>query len=62
MTKIQSLTYIDSAILCIYHDRIWRFEVLCSDGELHQQQQEEGFYSANAAEKAGREWILAVFG
>lgn len=60
MTKIHSLIYIDGAILCIYHDRIWRFEFLCSDGDLYQH--EEWFYSADAAQKAARNWVSAVFG
>jgi hypothetical protein len=50
----------DGAILCIYHDRIWRFQFLCWDGDLYQHQ--EGFYSADAAEKAAIKWISAVFG
>lgn len=62
MTRIHSLIYIDGAILCVCHNRIWRFEVFCADGDLYQQEEGLGFYTPNAAEKTGREWILAVFG
>jgi hypothetical protein len=60
MAKIHSITYIDGAILCIYHDRIWQFQFLCSDGDLYQH--EECFYSADAAERAARKWTSVVFG
>jgi hypothetical protein len=60
MIKIHSLVYIDGAVLCVYHDRIWRFEVLSSDGDLYKN--DEAFYSSKGAEKAARGWVSAVFG
>jgi hypothetical protein len=42
-------------ILIVYRDSLWQFRVLSSDGAIYGQA--KGYYTAQAAEKIGREWV-----
>ena len=56
MTKIHLLTATPMGILIVYRDRLWHFRVLAS-GSIYGQAKE--YYTAQAAEAAGREWVGA---
>ncbi len=53
--KIHLLTITPMGILIIYRDSLWQFRVLSSDGAIYGQT--KNYYTAEAAEKLGREWV-----
>jgi hypothetical protein len=54
-TKIHLLTITPMGILIVYRDRLWQFRVISSDGPVFGQTKQ--YYTAEAAERAGREWV-----
>ncbi|HEY9635214.1 MAG TPA: hypothetical protein V6D14_17565 [Coleofasciculaceae cyanobacterium] len=56
-TKIHLLTITRMGILIVYHNRLWQFRVLSSDGAIYGHTSR--YYTSEAAEKAGREWVGA---
>jgi hypothetical protein len=56
MTKIHLLTATPMGILIVYHDRLWHFRVLANTSNYGQA---NGYYTAQAAEEAGRQWVGA---
>ncbi len=54
MTKIHLLTATPMGILIVYRDRLWHFRVL-ANSSIYGQAKE--YYTAAAAETAGREWV-----
>ncbi len=56
MTKIHLLTITPMGILVVYRDRnLWHFRVLANNSIYGESRE---YYTAQAAEKAGREWVL----
>ena len=56
MTKIHLLTSTPMGILIVYRDNLWEFRVLVNNSIYGQA---KGYYTAQAAEAAGREWVGA---
>ena len=56
MTKIHLLTATPMGILIVYRDRLWHFRVL-ANSSIYGQAKE--YYTDQAAEAAGREWVGA---
>ena len=56
-TKIHLLTITPMGILIVYYERLWQFRVLSSDGGIYGHTSH--YYTSEAAEKAGREWVGA---
>ncbi|HEY9834113.1 MAG TPA: hypothetical protein V6D26_26405 [Stenomitos sp.] len=54
MTKIHLLTATPMGILIVYCDRLWHFRVLANSSIYGQAKK---YYTAAAAETAGREWV-----
>jgi hypothetical protein len=55
-TKIHLLTITPMGILVVYCDRLWQFRVL-SNGSIYGKAKH--YYTAQAAEAAGRAWVGA---
>ncbi|HEY9633740.1 MAG TPA: hypothetical protein V6D14_10060 [Coleofasciculaceae cyanobacterium] len=56
-TKIHLLTLTPMGILIVYHDHLWQFRVLSSDGAIYGHTSQ--YYTSEAAESAGRHWVEA---
>ncbi len=56
-TKIHLLTITPMGILIVYRDRLWQFRVIANYGSVYGLNKD--YYSAEAAEVAGREWVGA---
>jgi hypothetical protein len=54
MIKILLLTATPMGILIVYRDNLWHFRVLANNSIYGQAQ---GYYTAQAAEDAGRQWV-----
>lgn len=56
-TKVQLVTIIENNILLIFYTEAhcWQFRVISSGGQVFGERRL--YYTAEAAEKAGREWI-----
>ena len=57
LPKIHLLTITPMGILVVFRDSLWQFRVLSSDGSLYGRTSH--YYTAEAAERAGREWVGA---
>ncbi len=57
LTKIHLLTITPMGILVVFRDNLWQFRVLSSDGAIYGHS--SNYYTAQAAEKVGREWVGA---
>jgi hypothetical protein len=56
-TQIHLLTITPMGILVVYRDRLWQFRVVSSDGSIYGHTSH--YYTHEAAEAAGREWVGA---
>jgi hypothetical protein len=54
-TKIHLLRITPLGVLIVFRDRLWQFRVLSPDGSIYGQT--KNYYTAEAAEAAGREWV-----
>jgi len=55
--KIEILTITPLGILIVFRDRLWQFRVLSPDCAIYGHTRQ--YYTLQAAEKAGREWVGA---
>ncbi len=53
--KIHLLTITPFGVLVVFRDNLWQFRVLSSDGAIYGHS--SNYYTAEAAEKVGREWV-----
>ncbi len=56
-TKIHLLTVTPMGILIVYRERLWQFRVIANYGSVYGMTKD--YYTAEAAEAAGREWVGA---
>jgi hypothetical protein len=53
--KIHTLTITPMGILVVFHNNLWQFRVISSDGLVYGHS--SNYYTAEAAEKVGRQWV-----
>ena len=60
--KIDLITGIENKTLVVFYtnSKCWQFAVITADGRVHLSY--EIFYSAEAAEREGRQWIKVALG